>query len=280
MSFDDDMNEIRSTKSRDVERNPGRRTARALADNLGSSGSTVLAVFSHPDDESLLAGGLLAALASQGARVVVASATAGEHGTEDPESWPPAELAELRRAEFRSAADALGCDSAFSLGVVDGTCHRIDDRIGARLIGRVVDEVRPDIVLTFDEDGVTGHEDHKAVGRWTRSAMATQVDVPVLTTVATTAWTAPCIEALRSVGAFFPGYPDQSSRIEDAVVELDETLVDIKLSALECHASQMPRVAAALGPERWRQLAAVEAYRPVNNAAFHLFDVEPERRAA
>ncbi|MGI9623588.1 MAG: PIG-L deacetylase family protein [Acidimicrobiales bacterium] len=280
MSFDDLMHEISSTATRKIAANADRSTAGALVDRFGADHPTVLAVFSHPDDESFLSGGLLGAFASRGARVIVASATAGEHGTDDPDCWPPALLAERREAEFQAAITTLGCDFAFTMGVVDGTCHHIDDRLGARLVGSVVDQVRPNIVLTFGEDGVTGHQDHQAVGRWTRDAMAARSDVPVFATVAATAWSDPCIEALHTIDAFVPGYPDQSVRAGDVVVELDEDLVDIKLSALDCHASQMPRVAAALGPDRWRQLVAAEAYRPVNTAAGLLFDAEPRRTAA
>jgi LmbE family N-acetylglucosaminyl deacetylase len=50
---------------------------------------TTLSVWAHPDDESYLAGGVMAAAAGHGRRVVCVSATAGEHGTTDLATWPP-----------------------------------------------------------------------------------------------------------------------------------------------------------------------------------------------
>ena len=47
------------------------------AERLG----TVLAVWAHPDDESFVAGGLLAAASDAGSRIVCLTATRGEHGT-------------------------------------------------------------------------------------------------------------------------------------------------------------------------------------------------------
>ncbi len=57
-------------------------------DRLG----TVLSVWAHPDDETYLAGGVMASCVAAGQRVVCVSATAGEHGTADPVAWPPERL--------------------------------------------------------------------------------------------------------------------------------------------------------------------------------------------
>lgn len=279
MSFDDPMNEIRTTTIRKSETAAARHAVGELIDRLGNQRPTVLAVFAHPDDESFLTGGLLADVARRGGKVVVASATAGEHGADDPDEWPPTALAAHREGELRAAMSTLGGERPLMLGVVDGTCDRIDGHMGGRIIGRVVDQVRPDLVLTFDDDGVTGHPDHQAVGRWTRNAMASRVGVPVISTVAATAWPEDCIEALHTIDAFLPGHPDRS-RQPDMVVDLDGDLVDAKLAALACHESQMPRVAEALGPEGWRVLASVEAYRAVNAAAAQMLGVVPNRLAA
>lgn len=50
---------------------------------------TILAIWAHPDDETYLASGIMAAAVAAGNRVVCVSATAGEHDTDDPEAWPP-----------------------------------------------------------------------------------------------------------------------------------------------------------------------------------------------
>ena len=69
---------------------------------------TILSVRAHPDDETYLAGGLMAAARDLGQRVVCASATAGEHGTDDPDRWPPERLGRVRRWEAAAAMAVLG----------------------------------------------------------------------------------------------------------------------------------------------------------------------------
>ena len=69
---------------------------------------TLLGVWAHPDDEIYLSAGLMAATRAAGHRVVVATATRGEHGTDDPVEWPPARLAALRARETVEALAVLG----------------------------------------------------------------------------------------------------------------------------------------------------------------------------
>ena len=63
--------------------------------NLG----TILSVWAHPDDETYLSAGIMASARDQGLRVVCTSATAGEHGTSDPQAWPPSRLGQVRSWE-------------------------------------------------------------------------------------------------------------------------------------------------------------------------------------
>src|SRR4026207_2341942 len=65
-------------------------------------GRSLLAVFAHPDDESLACGGLIAWCAHLGARVSVCCATAGELGP------GPADIRRVRLQELRNAAQTLG----------------------------------------------------------------------------------------------------------------------------------------------------------------------------
>ena len=60
---------------------------------------TILGVWSHPDDEAYLSGGLMALARDNGQRVVCVTATRGERGTPDPVAWPPERLAEERTRE-------------------------------------------------------------------------------------------------------------------------------------------------------------------------------------
>ena len=55
----------------------------------------------HPDDEAYLSSALMASVRRDGGRVVVAAATRGEHGTGDPETWPPYRLAQSAKRAAR-----------------------------------------------------------------------------------------------------------------------------------------------------------------------------------
>src|SRR5215475_12862834 len=71
------------------------------------AGRTLLAVFAHPDDESLACGGTLARLADEGMNVVVMSASHGERGALTGPARDDA-LGRVRALEVRRAAEALG----------------------------------------------------------------------------------------------------------------------------------------------------------------------------
>src|SRR5688500_2358427 len=87
-------------------------------------------VFAHPDDESLAFGGALALYAAQGIGVSLVSATRGERGwAGEPAAQPgPRELGQLREAELRAAADALGARRLTFLDELDGELDRADAR--------------------------------------------------------------------------------------------------------------------------------------------------------
>ena len=247
-----------------------------LVDRFGVGAITLLAVWAHPDDESFLAGGLLAEVARRGGRVVTVTATAGEHGTDHPAEWPPATLATQRLDELDAALDVLGAEAAVHLGYADGGCDQVTDHLAAHLLGRIVDRVQPDVILTFGPDGVTGHPDHQAVGRWVRRAVTERGDrIPLVTTAAASAWPEDGITRLHSIAAFWPGFPRQAR--DGRVVRLDPELLDRKLAAIACHASQMGPVFDALGTDRLRRVAVAECYVAANPAArIHLSpELEP-----
>jgi LmbE family N-acetylglucosaminyl deacetylase len=130
---------------------------------------TILSIWAHPDDETYLSGGVMAAAAEQGLRVVCVSATAGELGSPDPVTWPPDRLGPVRRWEAAAAMAVLGVDDHRLLGLPDGGLDAHDGE-GSGLVRALLDEIRPDTILTFGADGVTGHPDHIAVHRWVTEA--------------------------------------------------------------------------------------------------------------
>ncbi|WP_328872319.1 PIG-L family deacetylase [Streptomyces sp. NBC_00287] len=119
---------------------------------------SLLAVFGHPDDESLFSGGVLARNAAEGSRTAVVTATWAE-GTH-------------RAAELAEALRILGTsEKPRMLGYADSRVPesapgspRLCDAPLDGAVGRLVAqlrEFRPDIVVTHDAyGGLTGHEDH------------------------------------------------------------------------------------------------------------------------
>ena len=103
-----------------------------------------------------------------GGRVVLAFATRGEAGgVGDPDA-----LADLRERELRTAMAGLCVRDIRILGYADGECSNADADEAFRAITALIEDVRPDVIVTFGPDGVTGHPDHAAVSAWTTAAAA------------------------------------------------------------------------------------------------------------
>ena len=135
----------------------------------------VLAVFAHPDDESLLAGGVLAACAAAGRRVAIVSMTRGERGpTELPELAGRSALADVREAELLAAARALGASSAECLDYPDGELAGADEGQAALALAVLLERERPEAVISFSDDGLYWHPDHLAVSRFLTAALELQ----------------------------------------------------------------------------------------------------------
>src|SRR5258706_3863739 len=85
------------------------------------AGSTALAIFAHPDDESLACGGTLARLADAGVRVVLLCASRGEAGSlSDPTLLPDGDLGASRIRELTSSAAIPGVRDRLALGPSHG----------------------------------------------------------------------------------------------------------------------------------------------------------------
>jgi LmbE family N-acetylglucosaminyl deacetylase len=141
-----------------------------------------MAVFAHPDDESLGAGGTLAKYASEGADVFLLTATRGDagrfhgHREGEPEHPGRAGLARIREAELRAAAEVLGVREVSMLDYRDQELDRARPReVIARIAGELR-RVRPDVVITFGPDGAYGHPDHIAISQFTTAAIAAAGD--------------------------------------------------------------------------------------------------------
>ena len=136
------------------------------------SGRTILAVFAHPDDESLACGGTLARLADAGARVVVLCASRGERGSlSDRSLVADGDLAGARARELHEAARILGVADVIILEHPDGDLRWANvPQLHAEIVS-AIERYRPDGVITFAEDGLYWHLDHIGVHERTYTAV-------------------------------------------------------------------------------------------------------------
>jgi mycothiol S-conjugate amidase len=137
---------------------------------------TLLAVHAHPDDESSKGAGTFARYADEGVRTVIVTCTGGEAGDIlNPAMDQPGNLErmpELRREELAKALQVLNVSQHYFLayrdsGMPDTETNKhpeafanadLDEAIG-RLV-QIIRAERPQVVLTYDEEGGYPHPDH------------------------------------------------------------------------------------------------------------------------
>lgn len=127
---------------------------------------TILSVWAHPDDESFLAAGVLAAAVKNGQQVICVTATRGEKGMQDESRWPAARLGDIRERELKAALQELGITRHHWLYYSDGECAQAPSEEATQKIVTLAEQYQPDSILTFDPEGLTGHPDHQAVSQW------------------------------------------------------------------------------------------------------------------
>lgn len=141
---------------------------------------TILGVWAHPDDESFMVGGILSMAAANGQQVICVTATKGEAGVRDESKWPAATLAETRTHELEKALEILGIKEHRWLGYLDGKCADVDEAEAVDHILQLIEQYKPDTIITFPPDGMTGHPDHQAVSRWARTAVEQSAHKPTV----------------------------------------------------------------------------------------------------
>ncbi len=133
-----------------------------------------LAIYAHPDDPEISAGGTLARWADAGAEVHILVTTRGDKGTDDSDADTDA-LARLRIEESDAAARVLGVAGHHHLDHRDG--ELVDDEALRRELVRFVRRLRPEIVLcpdptaVFFGDSYINHRDHRVTGWATLDAV-------------------------------------------------------------------------------------------------------------
>lgn len=124
----------------------------------------VLFIFAHPDDETFGTGGTIAKLAKEGHTVNVITATTGQAGmTGIYGDVTPDQLGEFRKKEQSEAAKILGISKTHYLGLIDGQLveHSIAEL--QEILLPLIKEENPDIVITFEKNGISNHPDHKQI---------------------------------------------------------------------------------------------------------------------
>lgn len=159
---------------------------------MGSGPFTLMAVHAHPDDESSGTGGLLRLAAEQGHTTVLVTCTNGELGeVNDPSlrlnprhsQRDRRRLAEVRRNELTQAASLLGIEHLYMLGYHDSGMQGWETNQAAeafaqadtaeiieRLVG-IIRQHRPEVLVTYDDNGGYGHPDHIMTHRMTMAAV-------------------------------------------------------------------------------------------------------------
>jgi LmbE family N-acetylglucosaminyl deacetylase len=216
-------------------------------------------VWAHPDDEVYLSAGLMNDARRAGARVVVVTATAGEGGTDDVSRWPPHRWAARRRDELRASLAILGVTEHRELGFPDGACAEHD---GTDAIAALLRALRPDTIVTFGPDGMTGHPDHCAVSAWTTRAWRRsgrgRLWYATLTPGFHDRWGA----LNERVGMWsYTGAPPCTPVDElSHYVHLDGARLDRKYAALRAHSSQTDGLAGLVGEATFRSWWSTEAF--------------------
>ncbi|QBJ97758.1 N-acetyl-1-D-myo-inositol-2-amino-2-deoxy-alpha-D-glucopyranoside deacetylase [Rhodococcus sp. ABRD24] len=237
----------------------------------------ILFVHAHPDDETLTTGGTIARYAAEGAAVTVLTCTLGEEGEVIGEKWAGLvaaradQLGGFRILELTRALHALGAGAPRFLGGAGrwrdsgmaGTPSAAnprafvnadpDEAIGA--IVAVIRELRPHVVVTYDQVGGYGHPDHVQVHRFTTAAVEASGTSAFPSAgqpwdVAKLYWTvteASALDAgLAAIGEIPVGWrrpeagelPSVPDSTVTAVVDAS-SVMDAKRDALRAHATQV-----------------------------------------
>jgi LmbE family N-acetylglucosaminyl deacetylase len=132
----------------------------------GGKGS-ILAVFAHPDDETTV-GALLAKYAAAGHDVHLVSITSGQKGTTPNTKLSGDELGAARDEELLCSTNSLGIHPPILLHYQDQgiSAPPVMQQIAGRLRD-IIEKTKPQVLITWGAEGVTGHPDHRVASNLT-----------------------------------------------------------------------------------------------------------------
>ena len=204
---------------------------------------TLLAAFAHPDDETILAGGLLAMLANRGAVLHLLVATRGEGGElGEPALAERSGLGQVRSLELRCAAGELGIQSVIFLDYIDPLVgegeelypFEADFESLTQEITAAMHATQANALLTHGSDGEYGHPAHALMHRACKFALQSDWGGSV---------------PLYAISADYPDHPRPrlANKHDPAHFVIDiEPWVSTKLQAAACHRSQAALVRTPL----------------------------------
>jgi len=194
--------------------------------------SRVLAVGAHPDDVDGTAGGTLALWAAEGVEITYCVLTDGGAGGSDP-TVPRETIPEIRQQEQRAAATQIGAKAVIFLGYPDGRLHLTQSL--RRDLARVIRQVRPDRVVCQSPARLwygpvqADHPDHLVAGEATLYAV--YPDSRNLFAYGELAEEG--LSPYQVEDVWIANAP-----VSDVVVDITD-VVDVKVSAWQCHRSQI-----------------------------------------
>lgn len=246
-----------------------------MVSDVNGKDRRLLLVHAHPDDETIFTGATMARYVAEGAQVVLVTCTAGEEGeilTPDIAHFSADQddrLGEHRVEELAAAMAELGVQDARFLGGVfryrdsgmqwgpdghamprdetrDDTFWRADLTEAADALVEVIRELRPHVVVTYDEFGGYGHPDHVQANRVATYGVALagvdsyRRDLGEAWDVPKVYWTAGSRRLMLESGWDPERLPRFAVEDTDVAAVIDGTpWLDQKVAALRAHASQI-----------------------------------------
>jgi len=189
---------------------------------------SAMVIVAHPDDAEFTMAGTVAAWAAAGCRVAYVMCTDGNAGSHEP-GMTRERLAEIRRAEQRTACETLGVAEVIFLGHDDGQLQPTLE-LRRELVGQIR-RFKPEVVLTSDPtrflngDRYINHPDHRAAGQAALDAVAPASAMPLL-------W--PEVGEPHQVHQVYVYGNSEPNEWVDITATIEQ-----KIAALKQHASQM-----------------------------------------
>ena len=125
----------------------------------------VLCIFAHPDDESFGPSGTIHLL-TKTHEVYMICVTNGDAGR-NSHATSKLPLGKIRQRELRASSKFLGTKKVFFLNYADGSLNNLQYHEISKKIKKISDRLKPEIFITFEPRGVSGHLDHVAVSMMT-----------------------------------------------------------------------------------------------------------------